>query len=42
MDDLQIIEELDELLNELREENKNRPIIVEGEKDIAAFTQGLR
>ncbi len=37
MDDLQIIEELDELLNELREENKTVPIIVEGEKDIAAL-----
>jgi 5S rRNA maturation endonuclease (ribonuclease M5) len=37
MDDLQILEQLDELLSELREENKTVPIIVEGEKDIIAL-----
>jgi 5S rRNA maturation endonuclease (ribonuclease M5) len=37
MDDHQKLEELDELLNELREENKTVPIIVEGDKDIAAL-----
>ncbi len=37
MDDHQRLEELDELLTELREDNKSIPIIVEGEKDIAAL-----
>ena len=37
MDDLEILEELEELLNELQEENKTVPIIVEGEKDITAL-----
>ncbi len=37
MDDLQRIEELEELLVELREDNRMVPIIVEGEKDIAAL-----
>jgi len=37
MDDAQILEELEELLDELREENKTIPIIVEGDKDIAAL-----
>src|SRR5512136_351979 len=37
MDDLQRLEDLDALLNELREENKTVPIIVEGEKDIIAL-----
>ncbi len=37
MDDLQRLEELDDLLIELREENKTVPIIVEGEKDIIAL-----
>jgi soluble P-type ATPase len=37
MNDLQILEELEELLGELREENKTVPIIVEGTKDIAAL-----
>jgi 5S rRNA maturation endonuclease (ribonuclease M5) len=37
MDDEQILEELEELLDELREENKTVPIIVEGDKDIAAL-----
>jgi len=37
MDDLQRLEELDELLTDLREENKTVPIIVEGEKDIIAL-----
>jgi 5S rRNA maturation endonuclease (ribonuclease M5) len=33
----QALEELEEALAELREENKTVPIIVEGEKDIAAL-----
>lgn len=37
MNDLQVLEEIEELLTELREENKTIPIIVEGEKDIAAL-----
>ena len=37
MDDLEILEELEEILNELQEENKTVPIIVEGEKDITAL-----
>jgi 5S rRNA maturation endonuclease (ribonuclease M5) len=37
MNDTQILEELEELLGELREENKTIPIIVEGTKDIAAL-----
>jgi 5S rRNA maturation endonuclease (ribonuclease M5) len=37
MDNLTTLEELEELLTELREENKTVPIIVEGEKDIAAL-----
>ena len=37
MDDQEVFEELEELLTELREENKTIPIIVEGEKDIAAL-----
>jgi len=37
MDDLQRLEELDELLSDLREENTTVPIIVEGEKDITAL-----
>ena len=37
MDDLQRLEELEELLTDLREENKTVPIIVEGEKDIIAL-----
>lgn len=37
MDDQDVFEELEELLTELREENKTIPIIVEGEKDIAAL-----
>lgn len=37
MDELQRLEELDELLTDLREANKTVPIIVEGEKDIAAL-----
>jgi 5S rRNA maturation endonuclease (ribonuclease M5) len=37
MNDQQVLEELEELLIELREENKTVPIIVEGEKDITAL-----
>src|SRR5512136_116250 len=37
MNDLQVLEEIEELLTELREENKTIPIIVEGEKDVAAL-----
>ena len=37
MDDEQTAQELEETLVELREENKTVPIIVEGEKDIAAL-----
>ena len=37
MDDQQVLEELEELLSELREENKTVPIIVEGDKDINAL-----
>ena len=37
MDDLETLEELEEVLNELQEENKTVPIIVEGEKDITAL-----
>jgi len=37
MDDREVFEELEELLTELREENKTIPIIVEGEKDITAL-----
>jgi 5S rRNA maturation endonuclease (ribonuclease M5) len=37
MDDLETLEELEEILNELQEENKTVPIIVEGEKDITAL-----
>ena len=37
MDYKQTFEELEEELTELREENKTVPIIVEGEKDIAAL-----
>ena len=37
MDDQEVFEELEELLTELREENKTIPIIVEGEKDITAL-----
>lgn len=37
MDDTQTLEELEELLNDLREENKAIPIIVEGDKDIMAL-----
>jgi 5S rRNA maturation endonuclease (ribonuclease M5) len=37
MNDQEVFEELEELLTELREENKTVPIIVEGEKDITAL-----
>lgn len=37
MDYEQTLEELEEELNELRDDNKTVPIIVEGEKDIAAL-----
>ncbi|VVB60652.1 Ribonuclease M5 [uncultured archaeon] len=37
MDYEQTLEELEEVLTELREENKTVPIIVEGDKDIAAL-----
>jgi 5S rRNA maturation endonuclease (ribonuclease M5) len=37
MDAKQVFEDLENALNELREENKTVPIIVEGEKDIAAL-----
>ena len=37
MDYEQKLEELEETLIELREENKTVPIIVEGDKDIAAL-----
>jgi 5S rRNA maturation endonuclease (ribonuclease M5) len=37
MNDVQKLEELEELLEELRQENKTIPIIVEGDKDIAAL-----
>ncbi len=37
MNDQQVLEELEELLSELREENKTVPIIVEGDKDINAL-----
>jgi 5S rRNA maturation endonuclease (ribonuclease M5) len=37
MDYEQTLEELEELLTELREENKTVPIIVEGDKDITAL-----
>jgi 5S rRNA maturation endonuclease (ribonuclease M5) len=37
MNDQQILEELEETVEELREENVNVPIIVEGNKDIAAL-----
>lgn len=37
MDDLETLDELEALLNELQEENKTVPIIVEGEKDITAL-----
>ncbi len=37
MDPSQVLEELEEALAELREENKTTPIIVEGDKDIAAL-----
>ena len=37
MDYEQTLEELEEELTELREENKTVPIIVEGDKDIAAL-----
>lgn len=37
MDDTQTLEELEELLEMLQEDNKNIPIIVEGEKDINAL-----
>jgi 5S rRNA maturation endonuclease (ribonuclease M5) len=37
MDDAEILEELEELLDELRQENTTIPIIVEGDKDVAAL-----
>ncbi len=37
MDDTQTLEELEELLDTLREDNKTIPIIVEGDKDITAL-----
>ena len=37
MDPKQVLEELEEALSDLREENETIPIIVEGEKDIAAL-----
>lgn len=37
MDDAKTLEELEEVLMELREDNRTVPIIVEGEKDIAAL-----
>lgn len=37
MDPTQVLEELEEALADLREENRTTPIIVEGEKDIAAL-----
>jgi len=37
MDSTQALEELEEALADLREENRTTPIIVEGEKDIAAL-----
>ncbi|HVQ01633.1 MAG TPA: toprim domain-containing protein [Candidatus Thermoplasmatota archaeon] len=37
MDPKQTLEELEEALADLREENKTTPIIVEGEKDVAAL-----
>jgi len=37
MDDLETLDELEALLNDLQEENKTVPIIVEGEKDITAL-----
>jgi len=37
MDPNQVLEELEEALAELREENRATPIIVEGDKDIAAL-----
>ena len=37
MDSTQALEELEEALAGLREENRTTPIIVEGEKDIAAL-----
>lgn len=37
MDPKQALEELEEALSDLREENETTPIIVEGEKDIAAL-----
>jgi 5S rRNA maturation endonuclease (ribonuclease M5) len=37
MDPKQVLEELEEALADLREESKATPIIVEGEKDIAAL-----
>lgn len=37
MDPKQTLEELEEALSDLREENETTPIIVEGEKDIAAL-----
>ncbi len=37
MDDNQTLEELEELFDTLREDNKTIPIIVEGDKDITAL-----
>ena len=37
MDDAEILEEIEELLDELRQENTTIPIIVEGDKDVAAL-----
>lgn len=37
MNDTQTLEELEELLDKLRDDNKTIPIIVEGDKDIAAL-----
>lgn len=37
MDSKLVLEELEEAIADLREENKTTPIIVEGEKDIAAL-----
>ncbi|MBN1859966.1 MAG: topoisomerase [Candidatus Thermoplasmatota archaeon] len=37
MDDEQTLQELEELLDELAEENRSTPVIVEGDKDINAL-----
>lgn len=37
MDDAQVLEELEDLLDQLRQDNTTIPVIVEGDKDVSAL-----